>query len=193
MKKNNQSGFSLVELMVVVAIIGILATVAVPNFQRFQARAKQSSAKTELTGMYTAQKSFYVEYNQYHGHLPVVGYVPDGIGGVNYNPIAGANRLYGTSAGGPAEPGALGSGLPTASDVDGAADAYDGAFEATNTCTNTNATVAANIIANNEGADPTSATTTFLGVAKGCPGERAVIDTWTINQNRILVNAQNGI
>jgi len=55
MRRLSQKGFTLIELMIVVAIIGILAVIAVPNFQKFQARAKQSEAKTNLKGIYTAK------------------------------------------------------------------------------------------------------------------------------------------
>ena len=54
-KLNNQSGFTLVELMIVVAIIGVLSAVAVPNFKKYQAKAKSSEAKVQLAAAYTAE------------------------------------------------------------------------------------------------------------------------------------------
>ena len=73
-----QSGFSLIELMIVVAIIGILATIAVPNFNRFQAKAKQSEVKGNLNGIYTAEKAFYAEWSTYFGQLKDIGFIPEG-------------------------------------------------------------------------------------------------------------------
>ena len=50
MKKifRSKKGFTLVELMVVVAIIGVLTSVAIPNFKRYQAKSKTSEAKIQL-------------------------------------------------------------------------------------------------------------------------------------------------
>jgi type IV pilus assembly protein PilA len=60
-KGMKQAGFSLVELMVVVGIIGILAAIAVPKLQQFTAKAKQSEAKGMLRSIYTFQESYIAE------------------------------------------------------------------------------------------------------------------------------------
>src|SRR4051812_47117589 len=58
MRKIMRRGFTLIELMIVVAIIGILAAIAIPNFLKFQARAKQSEPKGNLKAISTAEQSF---------------------------------------------------------------------------------------------------------------------------------------
>ncbi len=65
LRKRLTRGFTLIELMIVVAIIGILALIAIPNFMKFQAKAKQSEAKTNLKAFYTAAKSNFAESNTY--------------------------------------------------------------------------------------------------------------------------------
>ena len=71
-----QDGFTLVELMVVVAIIGLLSAVAIPNFKKYQAKAKISEAKLQLSAAYTAEQSFYSDFNIYHHCLNYMGYNP---------------------------------------------------------------------------------------------------------------------
>ena len=71
-----QDGFTLVELMVVVAIIGLLSAVAVPNFKKYQAKSKMSEAKLQLSALYTAESSFYSDYNIYHNCLTYMGFDP---------------------------------------------------------------------------------------------------------------------
>lgn len=71
-----QDGFTLVELMVVVAIIGLLSAVAIPNFQKYQARSKTAEAKLQLAAIYTAEASFFADYNIYHTCLNYMGYNP---------------------------------------------------------------------------------------------------------------------
>ena len=80
MKKTlkNQKGFSLIELMIVVAIIGVLSAVAIPNFNRFQRKARQSEGKAMMGGMFTAEKAFRAEWETYYGDLGAIGYSVDG-------------------------------------------------------------------------------------------------------------------
>jgi len=75
----NRKGFTLIELMIVVAIIGILAAIAIPNFLRFQSRAKQSEAKQNLGAIFTAYNTYMADNNTFPGHPSVA------VGGSNFN------------------------------------------------------------------------------------------------------------
>jgi prepilin-type N-terminal cleavage/methylation domain-containing protein len=61
----NSKGFTLIELMIVVVIIGILAALAIPRFMRSTTKSKQSEAKQLLKQIYTMQRAYRQEYNSY--------------------------------------------------------------------------------------------------------------------------------
>jgi len=64
--ERNRSGFTLVELMIVVAIIGIIATIAIPNFLTYQAKSKQSEARNLLGHVFTLEVSYHGEADTFH-------------------------------------------------------------------------------------------------------------------------------
>ncbi|MBG0757936.1 prepilin-type N-terminal cleavage/methylation domain-containing protein [Vibrio cidicii] len=65
MKKHNrvtkQQGFTLIELMIVVAVIGVLAAIAVPQYQKYVAKSEAASALATLTGLKTNAEAYTVE------------------------------------------------------------------------------------------------------------------------------------
>lgn len=67
-------GFSLTELMIVVAIIGILAAIAIPNFMKYQARAKQAEAKNNLVALHTGEIAYFAENNGYVDDFNAIGF-----------------------------------------------------------------------------------------------------------------------
>jgi len=61
----NQKGFTLIELMIVVAIIGILSAIAIPNFLAFRMKAKASEAKSNLGSIRTCEEAYKTEHEVY--------------------------------------------------------------------------------------------------------------------------------
>jgi prepilin-type N-terminal cleavage/methylation domain-containing protein len=77
----SQKAFTLIELLIVVAIIAILAAIAVPNFLEAQVRAKVSRVKSDMRTVATALESYQVDYNAY----PYDGYRTSGSNAPAFN------------------------------------------------------------------------------------------------------------
>jgi type IV pilus assembly protein PilA len=60
-----RSGFSMIELMIVVAIIGVLAAIAIPNFLRYQLKARATETLTHLKGIATTEDAYFSEHGSY--------------------------------------------------------------------------------------------------------------------------------
>jgi type IV pilus assembly protein PilA len=75
MRKNE--GFTLIELMIVIAIIGILAAIAIPQFSAYRTRSYNSAAEADIRNAATAQEAYYVDNQTYKAD-------PLGLIGSNY-------------------------------------------------------------------------------------------------------------
>lgn len=73
LKKRIRKGFTLIELMIVVAIIGILAAIAIPNFLRYQLRSKTSEARSNIGAIRTNMEAFRADYDFYPDTITAQG------------------------------------------------------------------------------------------------------------------------
>ena len=169
-KFKGQKGFTLIELMIVVAIIGILAAIAIPNFVAYQAKSKQSEAKVSLGAIFTSAVAYQAESNNPQS------YAPQTIGQIGWQPSGRPRYSFWYQDG--AAAGGNGNGTTITP--------FGGSSTATTPC---NVTVA-----------PASAGWTVAATASGfSAGANGNIDGdttcdhWFINDQRNLQNTNNDV
>jgi prepilin-type N-terminal cleavage/methylation domain-containing protein len=75
---NSNEGFTLLELIICVAIVGVLTSVAGPALSRSRDRARSAEAKVLLSNLYIAEKTFFLSYSTYTTRLDVIGFSSSG-------------------------------------------------------------------------------------------------------------------
>lgn len=211
-KISNNKGFSLAELLAVVAIIGILVVIGIPNYQRFREKAQSVEAKNLLSAIHSSQKVFHLEYNAYHSNFSAIGFAP--LGNLRYNvgfgdvgdiATAAANGFGGnasldsTRINAKAICGGLGSGTdPNCTIIEPPTD-----LESIMTVTGIGYFAGASRTIGTAQTSPSGnlpstgsavALLLFGSIpAYAGPNERSLMDTWVINERKELLNIKEDV
>ncbi len=177
-------GFTLIELMIVVAIIGILAAIAIPNFIKFQARAKQGEPKANLKSLFTAQRAYFAERDTYSSAVADIGFLPER--GNRYSVYNGGASLVARSAATEA--------LTTAS-TGFATDTFKGFTSASpvtsNIGTPTPPTGVTSCSITTSGCLNVGATGSFAAIAAGNVDNDSTADVWVISSMTVPISASS--
>lgn len=90
-QRRRQRGFTLIEMMIVVAIVAILAAIAYPSYSAYIVRTKRSSAQTLLMTLANRQQQYQLDARQYATTLAPLGSVPGDVA-ANYSVTIAADN-----------------------------------------------------------------------------------------------------
>ena len=211
-----ENAFTFVELLIVVAIIGVLSAVGIPAYRKLTQKSKQANAKLLLSEIYTAEQAFHAEYGAYGNHLFRLG-VGEALGPLGA-PVHTGHYDVGFPLGNLCAPGSLimiiPSVAPYSSRIQQAFPSYYiDPISGGNSFTRAH-TMFSNLRPPGGGlgfrycytgvsplvpSDGSSFTASATGVI--APGlveadiaaDNTLADVWTLNDNRVLVNFNDGI
>ncbi len=167
-----QKGFTLIELMIVVAIIGILAAIAIPNFLAYQARSRQAEARTNLGAVFVSEVAFFGENNRY-SDFATIGYT-----------LAGASNMYTYRS-----PVATGDGASSGAQ---GADRYNTQAGSQN-AGGTNIADPAGTVVTAAQLPAAGAAGQFTATASGNVDGDATVDHWYVNDVKQILNDRNDV
>ncbi|MGZ3726177.1 MAG: type IV pilin protein [Pseudobdellovibrio sp.] len=171
----------MIELMVVVAIIGVLAAIGIPEYSKFQAKARQSEAKLSLAALFTAEESFRQHWNTFSVDLNNIGF---SVQGTRLRYVTGFQPVgcvgYTTAEGEPSETSTISNTWS------------DGANVNTSSATWALGTQTKPIAANLTSCSNVAFTATAYGTptTSGIDPGDTIGDTWLINEVKLIQNSQ---